>query len=61
MRSRRWCGPLMQSAAIPSFDITIVGGGMVGASLAVALAPLGLKVALIEAIPHDSAVAAQLR
>jgi 2-octaprenyl-6-methoxyphenol hydroxylase len=46
----------MQSAAIPSFDITIVGGGMVGASLAVALAPLGLKVALLEAIPHDSAV-----
>ncbi len=38
-----------------SFDIVIVGGGMVGASLAVALAPLGLKVALIEAIPYDSA------
>jgi 2-octaprenyl-6-methoxyphenol hydroxylase len=37
------------------FDITIVGGGMVGASLAVALAPLGLKVALVETIPHDSA------
>jgi len=35
-------------------DITIVGGGMVGASLAVALAPLGLKVALVEAIPHGS-------
>ena len=31
-------------------DITIVGGGMVGASLAVALQPLGLKVALIEAV-----------
>ena len=39
-------GGLMQSAAIPSFDIAIVGGGMVGASLAVALAPLGLEVAL---------------
>jgi 2-octaprenyl-6-methoxyphenol hydroxylase len=38
------------------FDIAIVGGGMVGASLAVALAPLGLKVALIEAFAHDSAV-----
>jgi 2-octaprenyl-6-methoxyphenol hydroxylase len=36
------------------FDIAIVGGGMVGASLAVALAPLGLKVALVEAIAHDS-------
>ncbi len=46
----------MQSETAPSFDITIVGGGMVGASLAVALAPLGLKVALIEAIPHDSDV-----
>jgi 2-octaprenyl-6-methoxyphenol hydroxylase len=29
-------------------DIAIVGGGLVGASLAVALAPLGLRVALIE-------------
>jgi 2-octaprenyl-6-methoxyphenol hydroxylase len=38
-----------------TFDIAIVGGGMVGASLAVALAPLGLKVALIEAVAHDSA------
>lgn len=36
-------------------DVAIVGGGMVGASLAVALAPLGLKVALIEAVAHDSA------
>jgi len=38
-----------------SYDITIAGGGMVGASLAVALAPLGLKVALVEAVAHDSA------
>jgi 2-octaprenyl-6-methoxyphenol hydroxylase len=38
-----------------AFDIAIVGGGMVGASLAVALAPLGLKVALIEAVPHGDA------
>jgi len=36
------------------FDISIVGGGMVGASLAVALAPLGVKVALVEAVPHGS-------
>jgi 2-octaprenyl-6-methoxyphenol hydroxylase len=35
-------------------QVTIVGGGMVGASLAVALAPLGLEVALVEAIPHGS-------
>ncbi len=30
------------------FDIVVVGGGMVGASLAVALAPLGLSVAVVE-------------
>jgi 2-octaprenyl-6-methoxyphenol hydroxylase len=45
----------MPAAQTPIFDVAIVGGGMVGASLAVALAPLGLKVALVEAIPHDSA------
>jgi 2-octaprenyl-6-methoxyphenol hydroxylase len=37
-----------------SFDIVIVGGGMVGASLAAALAPLPLSVAVIEAWPVDS-------
>jgi 2-octaprenyl-6-methoxyphenol hydroxylase len=37
-----------------SFDIAIVGGGMVGASLAVALRPLGLRVALIESVPIQS-------
>jgi 2-octaprenyl-6-methoxyphenol hydroxylase len=37
------------------FDVAIVGGGMVGASLAVALAPLKLRVALIEAVPHHAA------
>jgi 2-octaprenyl-6-methoxyphenol hydroxylase len=37
------------------FDIAIVGGGMVGASLAVALDRLGLTTALIEAVPHDAA------
>jgi 2-octaprenyl-6-methoxyphenol hydroxylase len=38
-----------------SYDIAIVGGGMVGASLAVALAPLGLSVALVESVAHDAA------
>jgi 2-octaprenyl-6-methoxyphenol hydroxylase len=38
-----------------TFDVAIVGGGMVGASLGVALAPLNLRVALIEAIPHNAA------
>ncbi|MBS0612694.1 MAG: 2-octaprenyl-6-methoxyphenyl hydroxylase [Proteobacteria bacterium] len=35
-------------------DVAIVGGGLVGASLAVALAPLPLRVALIEAVAHDA-------
>jgi len=38
-----------------TYDIAIVGGGMVGATLAVALAPLNRRVALIEAIPHNAA------
>jgi len=38
-----------------SFDIAIVGGGMVGASLAAALEGLAVRVALIEAVPHDAA------
>ena len=37
------------------FDIAIVGGGMVGASLAVALEGLEVRVALIEAVVHDAA------
>jgi 2-octaprenyl-6-methoxyphenol hydroxylase len=40
--------------ATEHFDIAIVGGGMVGATLGAALAPLGLRMALIEAVPHDS-------
>src|SRR6202521_6331334 len=46
---------VMAPAKPQAFDIAIVGGGMVGASLAVALAPLGLKVAMIEAVAHESA------
>ena len=42
--------------AIPSqeprvHDVLIVGGGLVGASLAIALEPLGLDVAMVEATP----------
>ncbi|MFM2111165.1 MAG: hypothetical protein RLZZ372_2089 [Pseudomonadota bacterium] len=36
-------------------DVAIVGGGLVGASLALALAPTGLKTALIEGVAPDAA------
>lgn len=36
------------------YDLAIVGGGLVGASLACALQPLGLRVALIEAVSYRS-------
>ena len=38
-----------------TFDIAIVGGGMVGASLAVALEGLGCRIAVVESVPHDAA------
>jgi 2-octaprenyl-6-methoxyphenol hydroxylase len=39
----------------PEVDVAIVGGGLVGASLALALAPLPLRVALIEGAAPDAA------
>jgi 2-octaprenyl-6-methoxyphenol hydroxylase len=36
------------------YDLLIVGGGLVGASLAAALAPLPLKIAMVEAVPFGS-------
>jgi 2-octaprenyl-6-methoxyphenol hydroxylase len=36
-------------------DVVIVGGGMVGACLALALDPTGLDTVLVETVPHDAA------
>jgi len=41
-------------AADGTYDIVIAGGGMVGASLAVALGSLPLRVALVEALPFGA-------
>jgi 2-octaprenyl-6-methoxyphenol hydroxylase len=38
------------SSKTVDYDIVIAGGGMIGTSLALALAPLGLRVAIVEAI-----------
>jgi 2-octaprenyl-6-methoxyphenol hydroxylase len=37
------------------YDVAIIGGGLVGASLACALAPLGLRLALVEAVSFRAA------
>ncbi|HWJ04191.1 MAG TPA: 2-octaprenyl-6-methoxyphenyl hydroxylase [Steroidobacteraceae bacterium] len=39
------------SSTLPACDLAIVGGGLVGASLALSLAPLGLRIVLLEAVP----------
>ncbi|MDH4124402.1 MAG: 2-octaprenyl-6-methoxyphenyl hydroxylase [Gammaproteobacteria bacterium] len=38
------------------YDIIIAGGGMIGSSLALALAPLALRVAVVEAVPRAAAL-----
>ena len=34
------------------YDVVVAGGGMIGTSLALALLPLGLRVAVVEAVPR---------
>ena len=45
----------MNAVADNRYDIVIGGGGMIGTSLAIALAPLKLKVAVVEAVARDEA------
>ena len=44
----------MDEHVTTDYDIVIAGGGMIGSSLALALAPLGLKVAVIEAVARTA-------
>jgi 2-octaprenyl-6-methoxyphenol hydroxylase len=45
---------MTESLQAREFDVAIAGGGLVGASLALALAPLGLRIALVEAVASGS-------
>ncbi len=44
----------MSVEPVPTVDVAIAGGGLVGASLALALSQLRLRTALIEAVPYGA-------
>jgi len=46
----------MIESADGRYDIIIAGGGMIGASLALALSPLGLRVAVVEAVARGESL-----
>lgn len=42
------------TTASGDYDVIIAGGGMIGTSLALSLAPLGLRLAVVEAVARDA-------
>ena len=45
---------MVDSVSSVDYDVVIAGGGMIGTSLALALSPLGLRVAVVEAIARGA-------